>query len=269
MTSARLEEKRRGGAAARDAHDRGAVGLQAEQAEQIDAKHVQVRHRASGRFLARGFRRLLGREPIDHEPVRAIGAGRHVRFPREPIGLGLARMIVHERFERIFLLRPPHRVVHAERLLVVDEVHAVLLHVLDVGLDDIGRIERISGAIHHEPGLVQKILGEQLSLDFHRRVLEDRQRAIQREERRKGRRIPHREIEIRGGPVRHSGEHDVVFVHVVGALHRIENRAHVFNLRVAPPRGVLPGNGQDVESAPRRRADRWTRCRESLHRRGL
>ena len=162
-------------------------------------------------------------------------------------GSGTPRMIGDEPLERVLDLGPPRRVVRRVRLRPVHEIDAAALQVLDIRIDQARRIQRIAPAVDDEQRLVQQVVRKEIAVGFGDLVLEDHDEAVERQEARERRRVPHRHVIGAGSAVGHAGQHDAVLVDVVGPLHQIENRAQVLGLAAAPPRRVPPGVRHDVD----------------------
>ena len=124
--------------------------------------------------------------------------------------------------------------------MVIDS-HAVVPHVIDVGIDLDGGIQRILAAVDDEQRLVLQVVGKDLLVEREAFVAQHQDERVHRQEAREGRRIAHREV-IRAGPaVGLAGDRDAVLVHVEASLERVENRLQVGDLLLAPPRGLAPG----------------------------
>src|SRR5262249_23675248 len=61
------------------------------------------------------------------------------------------------------------------------------------------------------------------------------------------RRIAHADVIGSGSTVGDAGDHNVVFIDVVGALDRVRDRVEVKNLIVAPPWRGIPGIRDDID----------------------
>ena len=132
------------------------------------------------------------------------------------------------------------------RLRVIVDRHAAALHVLDVRIDDAGRIQRIASAVHGEDRLVAQVVREdQPIVDVAQR--EHHPVAVERQDARERRRLAHRHVVGAGAAVRHAGEDDAVFVDVVEALHAVDDRGEIEHLIVAPPRRLGPRVGDNVD----------------------
>ncbi len=154
-------------------------------------------------------------------------------------------MAVDERLVRVLHLRPPRRVVAGLRLWLVGNRHAASRQVLERRLDGGHRIQRIASAVDDEERLVPEVAGKQLVL--LRRVLQHQDVAVQRQEGRVGCRVEHADEVGPCSAVGNARQNDAVFVDVIRPLHRVEDAAQVVDLRVAPPRRVVPRGRQHVD----------------------
>ena len=154
-------------------------------------------------------------------------------------------MLTHERFERLFHVRPPRRVVPGSRLRMIVHRHAAAFHVLDVRIDDGGRIQRIAAAVDREERLVAQVVRKQETVVYvparqHHQVAVERQEACER------RRFVHGDVVGAGAAVRHARDDHAILVHVVEPLRRVDDRDEVQHLILAPPRSVGPRVRDDV-----------------------
>src|SRR5262249_60174774 len=139
------------------------------------------------------------------EPVDAVLWIRALRFPRQALGIRLARMLADELFVRLLLMRPPARVVARVRLRMKDERYPCTLHQRDRRGHEIRRIQRIASRVDDEEGTVDEIADEQIAVGAGRGVGEDADAADERQTGRPRRRLAHREVVDAGPAVRDAG----------------------------------------------------------------
>ncbi len=167
-------------------------------------------------------------------------------FPGDFVGVRIARMLGDELLEGPLHFRPPAGVVLAVGLRVIFDVHAVLDEVARVGLDDAGGVEAILTSVDDEHRLVAEVAGVDFAVvEFV--VGEHHDVAVQGQEARVRRGVAHGDPVGSGAAVGNAGDDDSVFIHVVGALERIDNGGEVQDLIVGPPSGGVPGVGEDVD----------------------
>ena len=116
-------------------------------------------------------------------------------------------------------------------------------HRLDAGR----RIERVAAAVHREERLVGEVVRKEGAGDAEVAIAQHQDEAVQRQEAGVGRGVAHGDVERAGAAVGDARHHDAVLVHVVGALHVVEDRRQILVLRRHPPLRAGPGLRQHVD----------------------
>jgi hypothetical protein len=91
-------------------------------------------------------------------------------------------MLADERLEGLAQVRPPGRVVAGFRLRTVVDRDAAAAQVLEIRLDDLGRVQRISPAVDDEERLVAQVVRKEIPSRADLGVAQDDDRAVEGKE---------------------------------------------------------------------------------------
>ena len=172
---------------------------------------------------------------VDHQPAVAVELVDPLGFPRQPGGMGHARVLAHELLERLALGRPPRGVVPGAGLRPEHVCHAQRLEPLDVRLDLVNRIERIVLAVHDVERRIRQVVAVHLAVGAVVGMANHGDAAVERQVRRPRVRLLERHVIHARAAVGNAGEVDARLVDVVLALERIDRPQDIVDLLFVPP----------------------------------